>query len=126
MLEYTKEYFKKEFVANSHKDAYMKAIKWIASNVISDVELSKSKISFEKSENKEKQLPTIIIHLSVCLNEKEQRDKNCKICKEIHSNFFMNEETNCGWCKTVAYQKRLDENIKIKRSFYRERLGKKL
>lgn len=126
MLKFIREYAKKTFEANSHKEAYIKAIKWIASNIISDSELHNTIISYEKSYNKESQLPVIIVHLNVSLEEKEHRDNNCKICKEVHSLFFMNEETNCAWCKAIAYQKRLDDLIKSKRSYYRERLGKKL
>lgn len=126
MLKYIEEYAKKIFSARTHKDAYVKAMKWVASNIIADTELQNSVISYEKKFDKETQLPVIIVHLSVSLEEKEHRDRNCRVCKEVHSSFFMNEETNCSWCKAVAYQNRLDEFIKNKKSYYKERLGKKL
>lgn len=126
MLKYIKEYEKRSFEARTHKDAYVKAMKWVASNIIADSELQNSVINFEKSYSKETQLPVIIVHLSVSLTEKEHRDRHCRVCKEIHSSFFMNEETNCAWCKAMAYQRRLDEFIKEKKSYYKERLDKKL
>ena len=126
MLKYIEEYAKRVFEGGSHKEAYTKAMKWIATNIIADSELKNSIINIEKTQNKETQLPEIIVHLSVCLTEKEHRDRHCRVCREIHSSFFMNEETNCAWCKAMAYQRRLDEFIKNKKSYYKERLGKKI
>lgn len=126
MLKFIEEYTKRMFEAHSHKDAYIKAMKWIASNIIADTELQNTVINFEKTYNKETQLPVIIVHLSVSLKEKEHHDRHCRVCKEIHSSFFMNEETNCTWCKLVAYQNRLNDFIKNKKSWYKERLEKKL
>lgn len=122
MIKYSEEFMKKSFVDETMKKAYLKAAKWVASNVISKVELKEVLVSYEKIEDEENQLPTIVVHLSVSLSEKELREKNCKICKEFHGLFFINENCNCSWCKAKAYQARTDEMIKSKKSYYSSKM----
>lgn len=119
MIRYSEEFMKKSFVAETMKKAYLKAAKWVASNVISKVELKEVLVSYEKTEDEESQLPTVVVHLSVSLSEKELRERHCKICKEFHGLFFINENCNCSWCNTKAYQRRTDEMIKNKKSYYK-------
>ena len=50
MVVYCEEFFEKKFVSETMKDAYMKAAKWVASNVISRKDMYKVKIEYEKRE----------------------------------------------------------------------------
>ena len=124
MLKYSEEFMSKKFIAETMKAAYMKAVKWVASNVISKVELKEVLVSYEKTEDEENQLPTIVVHLSAGLSENELRERHCKICKEFHGLFFINENCNCAWCNTKAYQRRTDEMIKTKKNYYKSILMK--
>lgn len=119
MIKYTEEFFKKKFTADTMKEAYLKACKWYASNVLAKDEMQNVLVDFIKSTE---HLPTVTIHLSIGLGEKELREKNCEICREAHSHFFSTEETNCAWCKVSAYQKRTDDMLKVKLAYYRERI----
>ncbi len=123
-ITYSKEFFNKVFTADTMKDAYLKACKWYATNVLSKAELRNVQIEFEKGQN-EQQFPTVTIHLFAVLNEEELRERHCKVCREFHNLFYINQETNCNRCDTKAYQKRADETINIKVSYYKEVLTKR-
>ncbi len=116
---YAVQFAKKDFMASDMKSAYMKAVKWVASNVISKDELQDVVVKYEK----DKQSPTVTVRLFTTISEKEIRERHCKICKESHAHFYINENTNCDWCNCKAYQRRTDEMIKIKKQFCREKLG---
>lgn len=116
---YAVQFAKKKFSANDMKSAYMKAVKWVASNVISKDELQDVVVKYEK----DKQSPTVTVHLFTTISEKEIRERHCKICKESHAHFYINEHTNCDWCNAKGFQRRADEMIKIKKQFYKEKLG---
>lgn len=120
MIEYSEEFARKKFTAESKKDAYMKAVKWVATNVIAKVELQNVMIRYEKDE----QFPTVTVHLYVAMTEKELRERHCNICKEMHKAFFINENCNCSWCNAKAYQERTNQSISEKKTYYREILGK--
>lgn len=118
MIKYSEEFAKKKFSADTMKEAYMKAVKWYATNVLAKDELHNVLVDFEK----DKQYPTVTVHLSACLDEDELRQRHCQICRETHSSFFRTEETNCNWCKVNAYKKRTDEMIAGKVSYYKQLL----
>ena len=123
-ITYSKEFFKKNFEADTMKSAYLKACKWYATNVLSKAELQNVQIEFEKSKD-EQQFPTVTIHLFAVLNEEELRERHCKVCREFHNLFYINQEFNCNRCDTKAYQKRADDMIGIKVSYYKEVLTKR-
>lgn len=120
---YGKEFFKKQFIAETMKEAYMKAVKWYATNVLSKAELQDVQVKFEK--DLDEQFPTITIHLIAIANEDELRKRHCEICQEFHSLFYMSKN-NCNKCEAVAYQKRADELILTKIDYYKANLNKAL
>ena len=119
---YAVKFAKKQFTADNMKAAYMKAVKWVANNVLSKDELQDTLVKYEKDE----QYPTVTVHLFVEIPEKEIRKRHCEICKESHAHFYINEHTNCDWCNCKAYQRRTDDMLKNKRRFYHEQLKKYL
>lgn len=123
-ITYSKEFFRKSFTADTMKDAYLKACKWYATNVISKDELQSVQVEFEKTYT-EQQYPTVIIHLYATLNEEELRERHCKICKEFHSLFYINSQFNCDKCEANAYQKRTNDMLQIKINYCKEVLSKK-
>lgn len=123
MIKYSKEFFKKKFTAGTMKDAYMAAVKWYATNVISKDELHSVHVEFEK--NDKEQLPTVTIHLHAVLSEDELRERYCKLCRESHSLFYMNSNYNCNRCEAKAYQTRTDDMIRVKLEYYHELIMKR-
>ena len=122
-VKYSKEFFKKKFTAETMKEAYMKAVKWYATNVISKDELHSVQIEFEKV--KDSEFPTITMHLHAVLSEDELRERYCKLCKESHSMFYMNSNYNCNRCEAKAYQARTDDMLRVKLEYYRELISKR-
>lgn len=122
-IKYSKEFFKKKFTAETMKEAYMKAVKWYATNVISKDELHSVQVEFEKVQSSEFQ--TIVMHLHAVLSEDELRERYCKLCKESHSMFYMNSNYNCNRCEAKAYQTRTDDMLRVKLEYYRELISKR-
>ena len=111
-IHFSEEFYKRSFTANDMKSAYLKAVKWYASNVLSKAELQRVHVEFIKDE----QSPTITIHLFAVLDdEQEVFSQHCKCCEETHHSFFINENNNCNICAAKGYQNRMEQKIKIKR-----------
>lgn len=125
MIKYAKEFYEKSFTADTMKSAYLLAVKWYSTNVLSKAEFSNTQVQFVKE--KETEFPTITIHLfTVQDNEKDVMEKHCTCCKEMHSSFFINEDTHCDRCSAIAFQKRLEQKIDLSERYYRETLKKQL
>ena len=121
MLTYSVPFMKKIFVAESQKKAQIKASKWLIKNVTCKDELKNVMITFDNKDN-----TSVTLTLSVGLDENTLRKRHCEICKEVHSSFFISENTNCSWCKIKAYQSRAAEIIKVQKQYYKELLKKSL
>lgn len=121
-IVYSKEFFKKKFVAETMKAAYMNACKWYATNVLSKDELHNVQIEFEK--NAKGEFPTVVIHLFAVLSEDQLRERHCKICKETHNLFYMNQNYSCNRCEAKAYQQRADDLLRVKLEYYRQLISK--
>lgn len=125
MIKYSREFYKKSFSGDTMKIAYMSAVKWYATNVLSKAEFANVHAQFIK-DNKGK-YPTIVLHLfAVQDGEKDVMEKHCECCKEMHSNFFINEDTHCERCSALGFQNRLEQKINIKKEYYKEMLRKHL
>lgn len=122
MVKFSEEFAKKSFSSERMKDAFLTASKWVATNVISDPRLNGVQVSYEKQNGS---VPTVVVRLYAVLDEKELRERHCNICKEMHASFFIDDNTNCEWCKAKGYQKRLDSMISMKREFYKDILRHK-
>lgn len=122
-IHFSEEFYKRSFTADDMKSAYLKAVKWYASNVLSKAELQRVHVEFIKDE----QSPTITIHLFAVLDdEKEVFSQHCKCCEEMHHSFFINENNNCNICAAKGYQNRMEQKIKIKRDYYKELLRRRV
>lgn len=108
----------KSFTSVTMKDAYMKAVKWYASNVLAKDELHNILVEYEKG-NDELQSPTITAHLFISISEQEVRSEHCNICKEFHNSFFINNKVDCNNCKMAGYINRLDKKAKSKYDYYK-------
>lgn len=123
-IHFSEEFYKRDFVANTMKAAYMKAVKWYATNVLSKAELQRVHVEFIKGSSNE-QSSTITIHLFAVLDdEQEVFRQHCECCEEMHQSFFINENNNCNICAAKGYQNRIEQGIRIKRDYYKELLEK--
>ena len=119
MARFTETIYQQKFSGKTMKDAYLKACKWYATNVLSKVELQGVMVEYIKSD---KQLPTITARLYVSIEEVDIKAQHCNICKETHKAFFINENCNCAWCTIDAYHRRLEDTLKSKRNYYQTKL----
>lgn len=119
MLKFCEEFAKKSFSGKTTKDAYLKAIKWVAKNIISQDAFKDVIIQYEKDLKNEN---TMIVRFYTSLKEKDVKAEHCQCCKEMHKSFFINENFNCNRCAVKGYEERLNRIIKIKTAFYRERI----
>lgn len=115
---YSKQFAQKTFSGVTTKDAYMKAVKWYASNIIARDELHEVQVEFVKGINQ------VTLKLYAVMQEQVVRENHCAICREMHKSFFINEATNCNVCNASAYQRRLDQKMTIKYQYYKELFGK--
>lgn len=123
MTKYSQEFFKKSFTADTMKSAYMMAVKWYSTNVLSKAEFINVHVQFIKENEDES--PTITVHLfAVQDGEEEVMEQHCKCCKEMHHSFFINERTDCDRCNALGFQNRLEQRITIKKDWYKELLRK--
>lgn len=124
MAKYSDTVYQLSFTGKTMKDAYLKACKWYASNVLSKDELQNIQVEYIK-DNK-KQLPTITARLFTSVEEAEIKATHCAICKETHASFFINENCNCAWCNTDAFERRIREQLNIKRTFIKNKIERSL
>ena len=73
-IHYSKRVVKKTFSGATTKEAYMKAVKWYASNVIANDKLSGVQAQFTKNKIK----PEVVMELFVTLPEQEVSDSHCE------------------------------------------------
>lgn len=114
-LTYAYKFGSKTFVGNTAKDAYMKAVKWYATAVISKDQIHGVHVEFIK----DKKEPKVTVILWAALKEDTVREEHCKICREAHSAFYCNSNYDCNRCSVLGYLKRLDEKAAIKASYCR-------
>lgn len=119
-LFYSQPFGKKSFRGTSVKDAYLKACKWYASNVIAKDTLHNVQVEFVKDSAKNK----VTIILYAVLPEHEALEEHCQCCREMHHSFFINQENDCNRCSALGYQKRLDRHLSNKIGYYKELLNK--
>ena len=123
MIKYSQEFFKKSFTAGDMKSAYLSAVKWYSTNVLSKAEFINVHVQFIKEDKEE--FPTITIHLfAVQDGEKDVMAHHCECCREMHHSFFINEDTHCSRCSALGFQNRLEQKINIKKDWYKELLRK--
>lgn len=123
-MRYVEKVFVKDFVGENKKETYLKMWKWTASNILSasagikdvmfdveQIELGEDKVKFR-------------LTVYVSLEEKEVNDTLCRVCKELHSSFFLSSES-CNLCRAQAYRNRMVDKIGIKKRYFKEKFRRK-
>lgn len=123
-VKYCEPLMKKRFTGATLSEAKTKALKWAGKNVLSNGDLADVMCKFESCEDEH--FPTVSLVLYVALDESEVRERHCKICREFHKLYFINENCNCNECKAMAIQERMHSMLAVKKNYYREQLKKAL
>lgn len=122
-MKYSVKAFEKYFSKEESKQAYLKLCKWLAKNVISNVEFSKNiTYQIEKVEGK---LPTFKLTLFATIEEEDIADDYCLKCKQLSNLLYSNIKPDCEHCKMSGYMKKKREYINSFKEFYKEVLKEK-
>lgn len=101
------------FHGNTTKDAYLKACKWYASNVIATGKESNVTCQFEKVKSKTSLVCSVRLTLFVTAKEDDVKQRHCDICNEVNKMFYIQGNKNkCDSCKVNPYRERLKEKLK--------------
>ena len=116
---YSQQLAKKVFRGTDQKDAYMKAVKWYASNILASDKFHGIMAEYTK-------LPDggVTMLLWSTMSQQEIMENHCQCCREMHHSFFINEDTHCSRCSVMGFQNRLEWKMGIKLGYYKELLKK--
>jgi len=124
MANYTSDILKKTFEARKAKDAYLKACRWVGTKIIHDEQVNGLvQCRYVKAYDDTSGMYTVTVIVSAVVDEKAVREEHCKICREVHHSFFINENINCNECKLKAYQRRVDSRLQYLSEHLRGRLS---
>ncbi len=106
------------FKATSEKEAYLMGCKKMAKIIAT----KKYQNLTTKIINCGDNLFQFIVYTMLDITD-EQRNF-CKMCKEMHCSFFINEDYNCARCNYKSFMRRMLEKLRISKSYYREQFKK--
>lgn len=123
------KFYERDFRSEKPKNAYLKACKFIASNVInkgSKVEVEKVTWDIKRIDIDEDDLPTFRLSLYYKFDDTQFMQQTCEACKEFHKSFFINENYNCSRCNKVGYEKNIEQKLMIGTEHFRKLLDDEL
>lgn len=115
-LKFAYEFYNRKFTGPTTKSAYMKAMKWYASNVIAQGKMHDVQVEIKKMENE----PSVFITLYAVLDEGKHREDFCKTCRELNELFYVKRKKECSKCSIKKYTDRLDQKMSVKVGLYKE------
>lgn len=127
-MKYIEKFYERKFIAEDTKTAYLKACKFVASNIVSEgskVEAEKVTWKVEKVKSDDG-LPTFMLTLFYTFDDVEFMEKTCNACKEFHKSFFINENFNCDRCNKVGYAKNIQNKLLIGSEYFKKKLDSEL
>ena len=122
-MEHGTKFYSKTFNGPTMKDAYLKACKWVATNILADDEISKD-VMWRIIKSKD--LPTVELELYGMVNDSEHVSQFCRSCKQFHTLFYINQQQNCNCCNMKAYRSQAEEKGRLKKNYKRKLLGEKV
>jgi hypothetical protein len=123
---YIQKFYERDFKDENPKNAYLKASKFVASNIISKgskVEVSKVTWDIVRVEG---DLPTFRLTLYYKFDDTEFMKKTCETCKQFHKSFFINENYNCNRCNKIGYEKNIEQKLLIGTEYFKKLLDDEL
>ena len=125
-MEYIQKFYEREFRDEDPKKAYLKASKFVASNIISKgskVEVSKVTWDVVRVDG---DLPTFRLTLYYKFDDTKFMEQTGEACKQFHKSFFINENFNCNRCNKVGYEKNIEQKLMIGADYLRQLLDNEL
>ena len=116
-MKATEKIGKIQYTGNTFSDAYLKGCKDLASFLLNE------KITINVEKVKDAEEPTVLFHIFVNLDMNSEQREFCKICKEFHCSFYINEDYNCSRCNMKTFLKRLGEKTRISKKYFIEQLN---
>ena len=100
------------------KEAYLigckKAAKYVASkhypNISEQIEL------VPNEEN------TLLFTLFTNIDLTPEKNEFCKVCREFHTTFYINQDFNCSSCKMKAFLGRAEEKARVSKNYYKKKI----
>ena len=120
-MQTIEKYFEMIFKAETAKQAYLKACKWLATNIISKDELSETTWKTKKIEETATHA-SFKLELYCMLDDQEIAERFCTTCHDMHKSFFINEEYNCSRCNMITFRKRLKESLDVKKTYRKQKI----
>lgn len=118
--KYIEPLMRKRFRAESAKEAQLKALRWLAKNVVSNPALTD--VVYDITLEDDNGIKIAVLTLSVALQEDDVIVQHCRVCREFHKLFFINENANCNECKAQAFSERMHDMLTVKKRAKREQL----
>lgn len=104
---------------STYEQAYIKGCKRFASFMNGEtITLKIEKIPVEKGDEIRKVKFSFYTNLDMAEFQKHY----CKVCKEFHCNFYINEEYNCSRCNLKSYLSRLRSATTVSKTHCRHKL----
>lgn len=127
-MECIKKFYERKFRAQDSKEAYLRACKFVATNIISEgSKVEASKVVWDVIKIKEDEdLPTFQLSLYYKFDDTEFMNQTCNACKEFHKSFFINENYNCNRCNKVGYEKNVNQKLMVGAEYLRKMLDDEL
>lgn len=110
----------KSFVVEGtdRKDAYLKGCKRYAQYIASS-QFQNISLKVEHVEGNPKALRFILL---TTIDMREEQEAFCKICKELHCSFYINEEYNCSRCNLKSFLRKLQHRTNISKGYYKSKI----
>uniref|UniRef100_A0AAU8B148 Phage protein n=1 Tax=Dulem virus 36 TaxID=3145754 RepID=A0AAU8B148_9CAUD len=111
--------FERIFEGETTKEAYMNACKWLASNVIAVNNMEYIQCKFIKvDKGYTNYAKSIRLEVYAMLEEKEEFEHFCKVCKEAGNLFYSVEDKyRCYNCKLKPYRDRVKQDIDRRKDY---------
>lgn len=107
-----------EFTGKTEQEAYLKGCKSLAKYMASSKYKNLS-FSIERLSGAQ---PTVKFTLCTNIDANAEQKQFCKMCKEFHCSFYVNEEYNCSRCNLKTYLKRIQQKGSVSKNFYNGRI----
>lgn len=117
-MEFTMKVKSFEFQAKSEKEAYIKGCKQLAKYMASK-KYQNLQFRIERSPEDPK---TFIFILFTALDLGADQRNYCKICKDFHCSFYINENYNCDRCNLKTFLRREEEKLRVSKSYYKREM----
>lgn len=124
---YIQKFYERDFKDKDAKKAYLKASKFVATNIISKgSKVEVSRVTWDVVRVVEGDLPTFRLTLYYKFDDTDFMRQTCEACMEFHKSFFINENFNCNRCNKVGYEKNVAQKLLIGAEHFRKLLDDEL